>query len=76
MARRDVYIRFVYPACEANMIFVQKQLNFGCNDKGQHFQDRTERAAKQDPPEAEMQRRVTSRGDIDKWSKLAKTSKH
>ena len=27
-------------------------------------------------PEAEMQRRVTSRGDIDKWSKLAETSKH
>ena len=31
---------------------------------------------KQDPPEAEMQSRVTSRGDIDKWSKLAETSKH
>ena len=63
------------------MIFVQKWLNFGCNDKGQHFQDRTERAGKpgkEDPPEAEMQRRVTSRarGDIDKWSKLAETSKH
>ena len=54
-------------------------MNFGCNDKGQHFQDSTERAGKpgkEDPPEAEMQRRVTSRGDIDKWSKLAETSKH
>ena len=47
-------------------IFIQKLLNFGCNDKGQHFQDRTERAGK-DQPEAEMQRRVTSRGDFDKW---------
>ena len=61
------------------MIFVQNQLNFGCNDKGQHFQDITERAGKpgkEDPPESEMQRRVTSRGDIDKWSKLGETSKH
>ena len=33
-----MYIRFVYPCREANMIFVQKQLNFGCNDKSQHFQ--------------------------------------
>ena len=43
------------------------------------FQDRIERAGKpgkEDPPEAEMQSRVTSRGDIDKWSKLAETSKH
>ena len=63
---------------EANRIFVQKLLNFGCNDKSQHFQDITERAGKpgkEHLPEAEMQRRVTSRADIDKWSKLAETSK-
>ena len=46
------------------MIFVQKLLNFGCNDKGQYFQDRTERAGKpgkEDPPEAEMQRRSSNK---------------
>ena len=58
------------------ILFLKK---FGCIDKGQYFQDRTERAGKpgkEDPPEAETQRRVSSRGDIDKWSKLAETSKH
>ena len=37
--------------------------DFGCNDKGQHFQDRIERAGKHgkvDQPEVEMQRLVTS----------------
>jgi len=38
-------------------------VNFSCNDTGQHFQDTTERVAKhgkEDPSEADMQRRVIS----------------
>ncbi len=37
--------------------------------------ERAGKPGKEDPPEAEMQRRVTSRGDIDKWSKRAETWK-
>ena len=77
MHGRSVYLVFKIIArwrClygETNVPYFRSEIaDFGCNDKGQHFQDIIERAGKlgkEDPPEAEMLRRVTIRGDIDKW---------
>ena len=70
MLDRSVYLVFKRIArwrClygETNIPYFRSEIaDFGCNDKGQHFQDRIERVGKLgkvDPPEVEMQRRVTS----------------